>query len=204
MNKTGRETVLTAYVILITLALVGGFLTYHISSPTGFVPVDVENVVYTIDSFDAVFDPDGTTSIKFSASVKEPIELGLTSDFVLSFECSGNLVKFEGSAFFDGAFGEVQNLKMVDEDGAVNLDDVKGTFVVTNHISDSATVLIKLDFKRPLDKEIFVPPRKLLINFDFNSYDKKFESKVLPIRHSEKPIPFPYYLNNFDIFEIKV
>ncbi|MBW2986148.1 hypothetical protein KY333_02145 [Candidatus Woesearchaeota archaeon] len=204
MNKNGKETVLTAYIVLITIVLVGGFLTYKISTPTGLIPTDVEAAISNIDSFEAVFDPDGTTSIKFSVSAKENINLGLTSNFLLSFETSGNVVNFEGNAFFDGAFGEIQSVKMVDETGEVVLKDATGTIVVTNTIDNKAIVLVKLDFTRPKDKEIFVPPRKLLITFDFNSYDRRFESKVMPIRHSEKPIPFPYYLNNFDIVEIKV
>ena len=204
MNKKGKETVLTAYIVLITIVLVGGFLTYKISSPTGFVPTDIEAVVSNIDSFDAVFDPDGTTSIKFSVSAKEHVNLGLNSDFLLSFETSGNVINFKGNAFFDGVFGEVQSLKMVDEKGEIVLEDAAGTIVVTNTVDNKAIVLVKLDFTRPKDKKIFVPPRKLLITFDFNSYDRQFESKVMPIRHSEKPIPFPYYLNNFDIVEIKV
>jgi len=202
MNKRGKETVLTAYVILMTVALVGGFLAYRISLPTSAVVADIENPVITITSFDAVFDPDGATSMKFAVSAKEHINLGLNSRFWLTIESGNEKMQYEGSVFFEGAVGKVQSLKWVDEDDSINIETFKGTFAVTNALDDTATMLVKLDFKRPLLKNLFVPPRKVLISFDFESYDKTFESKDFPVRHSETPIPFPYYHSNLGIIEV--
>jgi len=203
MNKKGKETVLTAYIILITVALVGGFLTYHISTPTGFTPIETETAIITINSFDAVFDPDGTTSMKFTIAAKEKVQPALNGQFRLSIETAGQITEFVGSVFFDGAFGELQSLKMLHVDGDVSIKDAKGTILITNLIDNTATMLVKLDFKRP-DQEIFSPPSKLLIDFEFESYNKKFQSKILPVRHADKPSAFPYYKEAFDILEISV
>lgn len=203
MNKRGKETVLTAYIILITIALVGGFMAYAVSSPTAAVVLDTENPKISITSLDAVFDPDGLTSFKFAASAKENLNIGLTGKFILFLETGNNKVEYEGFVFFDGVFGEIRDLKIKDIDGITDAEEVSGTVVVTNAIDNTATLLVKLEFNRPV-KDFFNPPAKLLINFDFTTYDKTYESKILPIRHTEKPNPFPYYLTNIKIVEIKV
>ena len=202
MQKKGKETVLTAYIILITVGLLGGLLTYSVSTPTGSSVLNVVDSEIAITSFDAVFDPDGVTSIKLVAAAKENIQ-PVTGKFWLTFESGKDVLKYEGFVFFDGAFGEIQSLKLLEENGDINIEQAKGTVVVTNAIDDTASVLLKLDFKRPLLKNIFVPPRKLLVYFDIEAYDRTFVSKVLPIRHAERPNPFPYYLNNFGVVEIK-
>ena len=203
MNKRGKETVLTAYIILITIALVGGFMAYAVSSPTASVVLDTTNPKISITALDAVFDPDGLTSFKLAASAKENFNLGLTGKFILSLETGNDKVEYEGFVFFDGVFGEIRSLKIKDIDGITDASDVSGTVVVTNAIDDTATLLVKFEFYRPV-KDFFNPPSKLLVNFDFTTYDKTFESKILPIRHAERPNPFPYYLTKLQIGEIKV
>ncbi|MBW3002557.1 hypothetical protein KY338_05355 [Candidatus Woesearchaeota archaeon] len=204
MNKRGKDTALTAYIILITIGLVGGLLTYTASTPTAAVISDTGNPVITITSLDAVFDPDGVTSFKLAASAKENFNLGLTGDFVLSIETAGKKLIFDGFVFFDGVFGEIKSIKVTRPNGEFEAEDVEGTVVVTNAIDDTANVLVKVDFKRPMQGTFFEPPSKLLVNFDFKTYDKTYKSKVLPIRYAEKPNPFPYYLTKFKIVEIKV
>jgi len=204
MDKSGKSAVLTAYVILITIALVGGFLTYSISTPTSAVVSDTGNPVITINSFDAVFDPDGMTSFKLAVSAKENLKMGLTGEFVLSIETAGKTLVFDGFVFFDGVFGEIKSIKVTRPNGEFEAEDVEGTVVVTNAIDNTANVLVKVDFKRPLQGSFFEPPSKLLMNFDFKTYNKTYKSKVLPIRYVEKPNPFPYYLTKLEIVEIKV
>jgi hypothetical protein len=204
MNKRGKETVLTAYIILITIALVGGFLTYSISTPTAAVVSDTRDAEIVITSFDAVFDPDGVTSFKLAASARENLKMGLTGDFVLSIETAGKKLIFDGFIFFDGVFGEIKSIKVTRPNGEFEAEDVAGTVVVTNAIDGTATVLIKVDFKRPMPGTFFEPPSKLLVNFDFKAYNKTFKSKVLPVRYTERPNPFPYYLTKLKIVEIKV
>ncbi|MBW2973534.1 hypothetical protein KY346_04025 [Candidatus Woesearchaeota archaeon] len=199
-----RERIITAYLLLILIALIGGFLAFKAGAPvSGSVVVEIENPVITITSFEAVFDPDGTTSMQLVASAKEKINLGESSSFTLVMETSGQKIFYEGVVLFDKSVGKIKSLKQIDDDVAVNIKEITGTVAVTNALDDTASILVKMDFKRPVAKKIFVPPRKLLVNFDFTAAGKTFVSKVLPIRHSEKPIQFPYYLNNFDIFEIK-
>ena|GEM_PF-5522917 len=198
-----KEKVIIAYLVLILIALAGGFLAFKAGSPmSGSVVAEVENPIITITSFEAVFDPDGATSMQLVASAKEHINLGKSSSFTLVMETSGQRIFYEGVVMFDTAVGKIKSLRQIEDDGAANLKDITGTVAVTNALDNTASILIKMDFKRPSSKRIFVPPRKLLVNFDFTAADKTFVSKVLPIRHSEKPIPFPYYLNNFDIVEI--
>ncbi|MBW3005107.1 LPS export ABC transporter periplasmic protein LptC [Candidatus Woesearchaeota archaeon] len=204
MNKRGKETVLTAYIILITIALVGGLLTYTASTPTAAVISDTSNPVITINSFDAVFDPDGVTSFKLAASAKENFNTGLTGTFALSLVTAGKTAVFEGFIFFDGVFGEIKSMKITNPYGEFDAEDVAGTVVVTNAIDGTANVLVKVDFERPMPGTFFEPPSKLLLNFDFTTYDKTYKSKVLPIRYADKPNPFPYYLTKFKIVEIKV
>ncbi|MBD3304187.1 hypothetical protein GF343_03510 [Candidatus Woesearchaeota archaeon] len=204
MSKKGKSTVLAAYVMLITIALVGGFLTYSISTPSGAVVSDKRSPVITLNSFDAVFDPDGVTSFKLAASAKENLKMGLTGEFVLSIETAGKTLVFDGFVFFDGVFGEINSIKVTRPNGEFEAEDVEGTVVVTNAIDDTANVLIKVDFKRPMQGSFFEPPSKLLVNFGFKTYNKTYKSKVLPIRYVEKPNPFPYYLTKLKIVEIKV
>lgn len=203
MSKQGKETIITAYIILMTVALAGGFLAYHVSAPTSAVVAGIiNNPVMHLNSFDAVFDPDGTTSIKLAASAKENIKLGLTGKFLLNIESGNEKMIYEGFVFFDGVFGEINGLVLLDDGDSISIDDVKGTVVVTNAIDNTASMLVKLDFKRPLLKNFFVAPRNIMISFVFESYDKRFVSKLLPVRHSDKPIPFPYYTSNFGIVEV--
>lgn len=204
MNNRGKETALTAYIILITIALVGGFLTYSISTPTAAVVSGDGSPEIMITSFDAVFDPDGVTSFKLAASAKENLKMGLTGDFVLSIETAGKTLTFDGFVFFDGVFGEIKSIKVTRPNGEFEAEDVQGTVVVTNAIDDTATVLVKVDFKRPVQGSFFEPPSKLLVNFGFKTYNKTYKSKVLPIRYVERPNPFPYYLTKLKIVEIKV
>lgn len=204
MNQRGKETVLTAYLILITVALFGGLLTYRMSLPTGAAAYDSGNPVVSINSFDAVFDPDGVTSFKLAASAKENIDVGLAGEFILSFETAGKTMQYKGFVFFDGAFGEIRSMEIKSSAGKFEAEDVKGTVVVTNAIDDTATILVKADFKRPVSGSFFEPPSKVLINFGFTAYDAAYSSKMVPVRYSNRPIPFPYYLNNFGIIEINV
>lgn len=207
MNKLGKETVLTAYVILMTVALAGGFLAYHVSAPSAAVVADAfgsSKQSLSVTSFNAVFDPDGVTSFKLSASVKENVKAGLAGDFVITFETAGRVISYQGFVFFDGAFGEVKRIKINRPDAEFEAENVRGTVVVTNAADNTAVLLVKVDFERPQVRKIFEPPSNVLVSFDFTSYDKAYSSKVVPVRYSQKPVSFPYYLSNFGIIEFKV
>lgn len=177
MDKKGRESIIVANIIIFTVILIGVVMVFKVANPTGGSVSDLKSPIEITD-FNAIYNPDGTVSIKFVAKANENINTGLTGSFKIRGESYTGFFEYQSYVFFDGAFGEIQEIKGVDDLDEFELEDISGNFVVTNAIDGTATILSKIDFKSPFFRGGPLVPEDHFIYVEYVTYDKIYYGYV--------------------------